>query len=78
MKATKVGVYTDPTVAELLPMKTAVQSLESAGVPYEVFKDCKVEPSQDRSVSAHPHTYTKLFFGDFPDSRAKDFEKMMN
>ncbi|EGG04526.1 uncharacterized protein MELLADRAFT_44184 [Melampsora larici-populina 98AG31] len=47
MKATKVGVYTDSTVAKLLPMKTAIQSLESAGIRYEVFKDCKVEPSQE-------------------------------
>ncbi|KAG0145436.1 hypothetical protein CROQUDRAFT_658603 [Cronartium quercuum f. sp. fusiforme G11] len=46
MKATKVGVYTDPTIASLLPMKTAIESLESAGIPFEVYKDCKVEPDQ--------------------------------
>jgi len=32
MKATKVGVYTDPTVAKLLPMKMAIESLEANGV----------------------------------------------
>ena len=33
MKATKVGVYTDSTVAKLLPMRTAIESLEASGVP---------------------------------------------
>lgn len=32
MKATKVGVFTDPTVAKLLPMKQAIESLESNGI----------------------------------------------
>lgn len=48
MRARKVGVFTDPTVARLHPMKAALESLEEAGVPYEVFSDCKVEPTQER------------------------------
>lgn len=32
MKATKVGVFTDPTVAKLLPMKQAMESLDTHGV----------------------------------------------
>jgi hydroxyacid-oxoacid transhydrogenase len=33
MKATKVGVFTDANVAKLLPMKTAIESLEANNVP---------------------------------------------
>lgn len=33
MKAKKVGVYTDKNVAKLLPMKTAIESLEANKVP---------------------------------------------
>ena len=33
MKASKVAVFTDSTVAKLLPMKTAIQSLEENNVP---------------------------------------------
>ena len=32
MKATKVAVFTDPTVAKLLPMKATIESLENNGV----------------------------------------------
>jgi hydroxyacid-oxoacid transhydrogenase len=46
-KATKVGVFTDPTVANLRPMKTATESLEASGVPYEVFTDVSVEPTEE-------------------------------
>ncbi|KAL8280558.1 hypothetical protein RQP46_007206 [Phenoliferia psychrophenolica] len=44
--ATKVGVYTDATVAKLLPMQMAIESLELAGVPYEVYDKTRVEPNQ--------------------------------
>lgn len=44
--ARKVGVYTDGTVAKLLPMKMAIESLELAGVPYEIYDKTRVEPNQ--------------------------------
>ncbi|GAA96175.1 uncharacterized protein L969DRAFT_91631 [Mixia osmundae IAM 14324] len=47
MKATKVGVYTDSTVAKLLPMQMAIESLQDSGVAYEVFDKCRVEPNQE-------------------------------
>lgn len=50
LKAKKVGVYADPTVAKLRPMLTALESLDAAGVKYEVFSECTVEPTQERSV----------------------------
>ncbi|KAH7097439.1 alcohol dehydrogenase [Auriculariales sp. MPI-PUGE-AT-0066] len=47
-KATKIGVFTDKTVAKLLPMKEAVKSLEMyANAPYEVFTEVSVEPTED-------------------------------
>ena len=46
-QARKVGVFTDPTVRQLLPMKTAIESLEANGVPYEIFDQCRVEPNQE-------------------------------
>lgn len=46
MKATKVGVWTDPTVAKLLPMKNAIESLEEAGIAYEIYDKTRVEPNQ--------------------------------
>ncbi|KAL7006139.1 hypothetical protein EMMF5_004260 [Cystobasidiomycetes sp. EMM_F5] len=36
-KATKVAVFTDKTIAKLLPMKASIQSLEENGVKYEIF-----------------------------------------
>lgn len=47
MNATKVGVFTDSTIAKLLPMKTAVQSLTDNDVKYEIFDRCRVEPTQE-------------------------------
>lgn len=49
MKAKKVVIITDKTIARLPPMCTAVSALESAGVKYEVFSDVMVEP-KDHSV----------------------------
>lgn len=49
MKAKKVIVVTDATVAKLLPMKTAIEALESSGIKYEVFSDVRVEP-KDYSI----------------------------
>ncbi|GAA5922051.1 hypothetical protein JCM1841_003134 [Sporobolomyces salmonicolor] len=47
LKARKVGVWTDKTVAQLLPMQMALESLEANGVPYEVYDRTRVEPNQD-------------------------------
>jgi len=44
MKAKKVLVITDPNIAKLSPMQTAIEALESAGVQFEVFSDVMVEP----------------------------------
>lgn len=49
MKAKKVIVVTDPTVAKLLPMKTAIEALESSEIKYEIFSDVRVEP-KDHSI----------------------------
>jgi len=46
-KARKVGVFTDSTVAKLLPMQQALESLEHHKVPYEVYDKCRVEPNQE-------------------------------
>ncbi|KAK9900846.1 Dehydroquinate synthase-like protein [Cystobasidium minutum MCA 4210] len=61
MKATKVGVFTDPTVAKLLPMKQAIESLESNGVKYEIFDRCRVEPNQDSWEDAINFARSKNF-----------------
>ncbi|KAJ1809599.1 hypothetical protein LPJ56_005968, partial [Coemansia sp. RSA 2599] len=45
LKAKRVMVFTDPNIAKLSPLKTVVESLERSGVPYSVFKDVRVEPS---------------------------------
>jgi hydroxyacid-oxoacid transhydrogenase len=43
--ARRVGVFTDPTVARLLPAQRAFESLEAAGVEYAVFDRVRVEPN---------------------------------
>ena len=45
--AKRVAVFSDPTVSKLRPLKRAIESLEAAGVPYDVFTDCRVEPNQE-------------------------------
>ncbi|GAA5879471.1 hypothetical protein JCM3774_005221 [Rhodotorula dairenensis] len=45
-KARKVGVFTDKTIAKLLPMQMALESLEENGIKYEVFDKTRVEPNQ--------------------------------
>lgn len=48
MKARKVGVFTDPNVAKLKPMKTALQALEAqTDLPFEVFDQVVAEPTED-------------------------------
>ena len=40
----RVLVLTDKNMAGMLPMKNAIQGLEKAGVAYDVFDNCRVEP----------------------------------
>ncbi|KAF5388190.1 hypothetical protein D9615_000409 [Tricholomella constricta] len=48
MKARKVGVFTDPNVAKLLPMKNTIASLEAeSDLPFEVFDQVVAEPTED-------------------------------
>lgn len=47
MKARKVGVFTDKTILNLYPVKAALESLDAAGISYEVFSSCKIEPDQE-------------------------------
>ncbi|PLW20676.1 hypothetical protein PCANC_07404 [Puccinia coronata f. sp. avenae] len=47
MQARKVGVFTDKTILNLYPVKAALESLDAAGISYEVFSACKIEPNQE-------------------------------
>ena len=46
-KARKVGVFTDPTVAKLLPMQQVKESLDANNINYEIYDKCRVEPNQE-------------------------------
>ncbi|TPX37420.1 hypothetical protein SmJEL517_g00646 [Synchytrium microbalum] len=45
LKPKKVVVFTDTTVGKLLAAQTVFQSLERAGVPFEIFDKVRVEPT---------------------------------
>jgi len=47
MKATKVGVLTDPNISKLLPVQRAVESLQLANVPFELYTNVSVEPTDE-------------------------------
>ncbi|KAL9712713.1 hypothetical protein Ac2012v2_003950 [Leucoagaricus gongylophorus] len=48
MKARKVGVFTDPNVAKLMPMKAAITALESqTDLPFEVYDQVVAEPTEE-------------------------------
>ncbi|KAI9574854.1 alcohol dehydrogenase [Boletus coccyginus] len=48
MKARKVGVFTDPTVAKLKPMAVALESLQSQqDLPFEVYDQVVTEPTEE-------------------------------
>lgn len=49
-KARKVGVFTDSTLAKLLPMQMAIESLEANNVQYEIFDRTRIEPNQESCV----------------------------
>jgi len=46
MKASKVALFTDNTVLNLPPMKKAVESLEREGVPFTIYSNVNVEPTE--------------------------------
>lgn len=48
MKARKVGVFTDPTVRDLTPMRQSIEGLEAQGIKYEIFDRVRVEPNDKR------------------------------
>ncbi|KJA24478.1 hypothetical protein HYPSUDRAFT_1074679 [Hypholoma sublateritium FD-334 SS-4] len=48
MKATKVGVFTDPNVAKLKPMHTTLAALQAeTDLPFEVYDRVVAEPTED-------------------------------
>ncbi|PFH52721.1 hypothetical protein AMATHDRAFT_188781 [Amanita thiersii Skay4041] len=48
MKARKVGVFTDPNVAKLRPMKAALAALEAeTDLPFEVYDQVVAEPTEE-------------------------------
>ncbi|KAL4081865.1 hypothetical protein V8B97DRAFT_2001964 [Scleroderma yunnanense] len=48
MKARKVGVFTDPVLAKLRPMQTAIESLQSQqDLPFEIFDQVVTEPTEE-------------------------------
>ncbi|KAG6331746.1 hypothetical protein ID866_7340 [Astraeus odoratus] len=48
LKARKVGVFTDPVVAKLKPMQTAIESLQSQqDLPFEIFDQVVTEPTEE-------------------------------
>jgi hydroxyacid-oxoacid transhydrogenase len=52
MKAKKVVVVTDSTVAKLNAMKQVTAALESEGIDYVVYQDVRVEPKDTSYVTA--------------------------
>ena len=50
--ATRVAVFSDPTVSKLRPLKRAIESLEASGVPFDVYTECRVEPNQESWTKA--------------------------
>ncbi|PPQ98511.1 hypothetical protein CVT24_004002 [Panaeolus cyanescens] len=53
MKARKVGVFTDPNLAKLKPMKTVLAALQAeTDLPFEVYDKVVAEPTEDSWRSA--------------------------
>ena len=50
--ASKVLVITDPVVAELAPVQTVLESLESAGVGFVLYDRVRVEPTDESFLDA--------------------------
>ncbi len=44
-----MGVYTDPTVSKLDCFRLVMDSLSKEGVNFEVYDQCRVEPTDHRS-----------------------------
>lgn len=52
LNSKKVAVFTDSTVAKLLPMQTATTALDAENVNYVVFDRCRVEPNSESWADA--------------------------
>lgn len=50
LKAKKVCVVTDPTVAQLFPMQQTIESLEREGINYKVYDGVRIEPKDTSYV----------------------------
>ncbi len=50
--ATRVLIVTDPTVARLAPLQTAIESLESSQVGFTVYDRVRVEPTDESFLDA--------------------------
>lgn len=40
----RVALFTDATLLNLQPVKTAIEALESEGIKYDIYSNVKVEP----------------------------------
>ncbi|KAJ2742107.1 hypothetical protein GGI20_004719 [Coemansia sp. BCRC 34301] len=47
LKAKRVMVFTDPNIAKLHPLQAVVESMERSKINYTVYKDVRVEPSDE-------------------------------
>lgn len=45
LRAKRVMVFTDPNIAKLHPLRAVVESIERSKVPFQVYQDVQVEPS---------------------------------
>lgn len=52
LNAKKVCVMTDPHLSPLDPVRVTLESLDRAGVPFELYDKCRVEPSQNSFEAA--------------------------
>lgn len=57
----KVAVFTDPKLAQMLPVKKVLDSLTKAGVSYEVYDQVRVEPTDASILDAIAFCRTKHF-----------------
>lgn len=47
LAAKKVALFTDPNIAQLLPMQAATEALDTQNVNYVVYDKCRVEPNSE-------------------------------
>lgn len=48
----KTAVFTDPNIAKLQPVQTAIDSIDAAGQNYVVFDTCRAEPTLESWTNA--------------------------